>query len=59
MLYPRTDAEASYPDPPVCPICHQRCDTIYRADDGTIVGCDRCIEAADAWEVNECFPEKE
>ena len=40
-------------------ICHQRCDTIYRADDGTIVGCDRCIEAADAWEVNECFPEKE
>lgn len=51
--------EAGYPDPPVCPICHQRCDTIYRAEDGTIVGCDRCIEAVDAWEVNECFPEKE
>lgn len=24
-----------------------------------LVGCDRCLEAADAWEVNECFPEKE
>ena len=59
MLYPRTDAEAGYPDPPVCPICHQRCDTIYRAEDGTIVGCDHCLEATDAWEVNECFPEKE
>lgn len=32
---------------------------LYRAEDETIVGCDRCIEAADAWEVNECFPEKE
>ena len=37
----------------------ERCDTIYCTDDGTIVGCDRCLEAADAWEVNECFPEKE
>ena len=58
MVYP-TDEEAGYPEPPVCPLCHQRCDTIYRTDDGTIVGCDRCLEAADAWEVNECFPEKE
>ena len=58
MLYP-TDEEAGYPEPPVCPLCHQRCDTIYRTDDGTIVGCDRCLEAADAWEVRECFPEKE
>lgn len=41
MLYP-TDEEAGYPEPPVCPLCHQRCDTIYRTDDGTIVGCDRC-----------------
>lgn len=59
MLYPRTDAEAGYLDPPVCPLCHQRCDTVYRTDDGVIVGCDRCLEAADAWEVRECFPEKE
>ena len=49
MLYP-TDEEAGYPEPPVCPLCHQRCDTIYRTDDGTIVGCDRCLEAADAWD---------
>ena len=59
VLDPRTDAEAGYPDPPVCPICHQRCDTIYRAEDGTIVGCDHCLEATDAWKVNEFFPEKE
>ena len=55
MLYPRTDAEAGYR----CPLCHERCDTIYRTNDGVIVGCDRCLEAADAWEANECFPEKE
>ena len=59
MLYPRTDAEAGYTDPPVCPICHNWCNTIYRTNDGTIVGCDRCVEAVVAWEVNECFPEKE
>lgn len=58
MLYP-ADEEAGYPEPPVCPLCYQRCDTIYRTDDGVIVGCDRCLEAADAWEVRECFPEKE
>ncbi len=29
MLYPRTDAEAGYPDPPVCPICYHLCDTVY------------------------------
>lgn len=59
MLYPRTDAEAGYLEPPVCPLCYQRCDTIYRADDGTIVGWDRCLEAVEAWGVPECFPEKE
>lgn len=59
MLYPRTDAEAGYLEPPVCPLCYQRCDTIYRADDGTIVGLDRCLEAVEAWGVPECFPEKE
>lgn len=31
----------------------------FSTDDGVIVGCDRCLEAADAWEVRECFPEKE
>lgn len=59
MLYPRTDAEAGYPEPPMCPLCRHRCDTIYRDSDGVIVGCDHCLEVVDAWEVNECFPEKE
>lgn len=43
----------------MCPLCRHRCDTIYRDSDGVIVGCDRCLEVVDAWEVNECFPEKE
>ena len=38
-----TDEEAGYPEEPRCPLCHERCDTIYRTDDGAIVGCDRCI----------------
>lgn len=48
-LFDPTDEEAGYPEEPRCPLCHERCDTIYRTDDGAIVGCDRCIEAADAW----------
>ena len=52
-----TDEEAGYPEEPCCPLCHERCDTIYRTDDGAIVGCDRCLEVADAWEVHECFSE--
>lgn len=56
-LHP-TDAEAGYPQEPICPMCYRRCDTIYRAG-SEVVGCDRCLEAVDAWEVDECFPERE
>lgn len=55
MLYP-TDEQAGYPEQPCCPVCHEHCDTIYYAG-AEIVGCDRCIDTADAWEVPECFPE--
>ena len=34
-----TDEEAGYPEEPRCPLCHERCDTVYRTDDGVIVGC--------------------
>lgn len=50
----RTEA-TGYPDDnirwPVCPICGEECDTLYRAAEGEVVGCDQCITAIDAWEV--------
>lgn len=36
---------------PKCPVCGEACDTFYRDINGTIVGCDACIDALDAWEV--------
>lgn len=36
---------------PICPVCWQECETIYRfRDTGDVIGCDECIEAVDAWE---------
>lgn len=35
---------------PVCPVCGEGCDTVYRNADGDTVGCNRCITAYDAWE---------
>ena len=34
---------------PVCPICGEECDTIYKKD-GEVIGCYHCIDAVDAWE---------
>lgn len=44
---------------PRCPVCGEECETIYTDRIGTCVGCDICLEAKDAWEAAECFPEKE
>lgn len=39
---------------PICPICGSECDTIYKdARDGIVVGCEVCVKAYDAWDV-EC-----
>lgn len=38
---------------PVCPVCGEECDTLYRRHSMTsseIVGCDICIDALDAQE---------
>lgn len=35
---------------PRCPICGQECETLYKSKNGAVVGCDECIETADAWE---------
>lgn len=47
------------PTHPHCPVCGAECDTIYWDKSGEIFGCDECVEANEAWETNECFPEKE
>ncbi len=46
------------PEQPVCPVCGQECETIYRAQDSEIVGCDMCISEETAWECRECFREE-
>lgn len=43
---------------PVCPICGQECETIYRDENHVIVGCDECVSTANAWDVDECFPQE-
>ena len=36
---------------PICPICWQECEKIYRfRDSGDVVGCDECIDEIDAWD---------
>lgn len=48
------------PEWPVCPICGQCCDTVFRsARTQEIIGCQNCVAEKDAWETDECFPEKE
>jgi len=44
---------------PICPICGEVCEIIYKDNDGNIVGCDEEFSRCDAWEEPECFPEKE
>ncbi len=45
------------PETAHCPICGKVCETIYRDKHGDIFGCDECIRIADAYDVDECFPE--
>lgn len=52
----RRIAPPEWPEP-ICPLCEQVCDTIYRDRyHAEIVGCDRCVEALDADSVSACFP---
>lgn len=43
---------------PICPMCGQECGTIYKTSDGEIVGCDVCLTEHDAWDVEDCFPQR-
>lgn len=47
------------PTYPHCPICGAECDTMYQDRYGAYIGCDCCVTTKDAWEVEDCFPEKE
>jgi hypothetical protein len=52
----RNCMQTGYPDrrkddEPICPMCGDRCDTIYKNREGEIVGCDECLKAIDSWEV--------
>lgn len=44
---------------PICPICGKECETIYRDTDYQILGCDKCVQEREAWEIPDCFPESE
>lgn len=48
------------PPLPVCPICGEECETVYR-ESGTanILGCNNCLIQEDAWECHLCFPGEE
>ena len=38
---------------PICPVCGEECEDIYKDKDLNIVGCDICIRKLDAWEEPE------
>ena len=38
------------PDPVICPVCGDECDTIYADQNGEVFGCERCVMKQDAWE---------
>lgn len=35
---------------PICPICFDECETIYKDGEGNVCGCENCISAVDAYE---------
>ncbi|UNI72452.1 MAG: hypothetical protein [Chaetfec virus UA24_244] len=41
------------PSLPRCPVCGTETDTLYRDNDGNIVGCEYCVETVDAWSCTE------
>lgn len=35
---------------PVCPICGETCETLYKDRNGDVFACDECVETVPAWE---------
>lgn len=46
------------PEYPICPICGEECEIIYKNKDRSIIGCDMCISQEYAENVDECFSER-
>ena len=44
------------PEYPICPVCGNECEKVYKDSYGEIVGCDECLAEHDAWEEDECCP---
>lgn len=44
---------------PICPVCGEECDTMYKDRYGAYVGCDACMETVNAGDADICFPEEE
>ena len=44
---------------PLCPVCGEECETMYKDHYGAYVGCDVCMETVNAWDADICFPEEE
>lgn len=44
---------------PHCPMCGEECETMYKDRFGAYIGCDVCVKAKNAWEVDLCFPEED
>lgn len=48
---PERPLEPPEPMPqPCCPWCGEECETLYRVLSGAVVGCEKCVDALDAWE---------
>lgn len=52
----RNMEKTGYPDGktpkvPICPVCHNVCDTVYVDQNQEIIGCDECLTAKDAWDI--------
>lgn len=47
MLTGYPDGEPSWP---TCPCCGKECETIYLDKSRYALGCDKCVNAVDAWE---------
>lgn len=43
------------PEYPICPVCGEECEIIYRDKWLDIVGCDECISTVDAWDYETKF----
>lgn len=54
----RNMERTGYPDGkepayPICPICGEECETIYRNKYLDVVGCEECVSTIDAWDYKE------